>query len=79
MDFDRIIDRKDKKGFVTPGESQWLRGPFAYMLDEVLAADWPFLKKDKVKEVVESYRAGSDKNARLVWRLAMLNKWLKSA
>lgn len=71
-----IIDRKDKKGFVTPGESQWLRGPFAYMLDEVLAADWPFLKKDKVKEVVESYRAGSDKNARLVWRLAMLNKWL---
>ncbi|RME18789.1 MAG: asparagine synthase (glutamine-hydrolyzing), partial [Bacteroidetes bacterium] len=31
-----IYERKDKKGFVTPGEIKWLRGPLKYLIDEPL-------------------------------------------
>ncbi len=73
-----IIDRKDKKGFVTPGESKWLRGAFKPLLQETLKGETPFLADTKVKELIKDYQSGNNKNARLVWRLAMLDKWVKA-
>jgi hypothetical protein len=35
-----VAARKDKKGFVTPGEVKWLRGPLKYLLDNPSHADF---------------------------------------
>ncbi|MFM9008300.1 MAG: asparagine synthetase B family protein, partial [Bacteroidota bacterium] len=36
-----IANRKDKKGFVTPGEVRWLRGPLRFLLDQEFdSIDW---------------------------------------
>jgi len=71
-----IIDRKDKKGFVTPGESKWLRGALKPLLEETKSAELPYLSQAKIKKVISEYEKGSNKHARLVWRLAMLQKWI---
>jgi asparagine synthase (glutamine-hydrolysing) len=73
---DNILDRKDKKGFVTPGEIKWLRGPLNHLLDaDFKNAD--FLDRSKVLSVIRDFRDGNDKNANLVWRLVILDKWMK--
>lgn len=72
-----IIDRKDKKGFVTPGESKWLRGAFQPLLEQTKKGQTPFLNHPKVNKVIEDYEKGNNQNARLVWRLAMLDKWVR--
>ena len=74
---DTIYNRKDKKGFVTPGEINWLRGP----MKDLLNIDFKrldFLNKEKIREIIESYRNGNNKNSKLVWRLATLNYWMKN-
>lgn len=70
-----IENRKDKKGFVTPGENKWLRGP----LKELLDADFihlDFLRLDRVKKIIANYKKGDNSKAVLVWRLAVLNYWI---
>lgn len=72
-----IYARKDKKGFVTPGEVKWLRGPLRHLLD----IDWNLLDMiDRVKaqKVVNDFKNGDNKNANLVWRLATLHYWVKN-
>jgi asparagine synthase (glutamine-hydrolysing) len=71
-----IYHRKDKKGFVTPGEINWLRGPLSNLL-ELNYNELYFLDKKAVKKIIEDYRKGDNKNAKLVWRVATLNYWLK--
>lgn len=72
-----IANRKDKKGFVTPGELTWLRGPLKDLLNfDPAYFDW--MNTDSVREIVEAYKKGDNKNAKLVWRLATLNYWLKN-
>ncbi len=73
-----IVWRKDKKGFVTPGEVLWLRNSLkSYTtFDYELLSE--YLDVEKVIQIMQEYNQGSDKNAKLVWRLAMLNYWLKS-
>ncbi len=72
-----IVNRKDKKGFVTPGESKWLRGPLKHLL-ELDYNQLDFLQKSKVKSIVEAYLNGDNSKAVLVWRIATLNYWLKN-
>jgi len=73
-----IAARKDKKGFVTPGEVKWLRGPLKNLLDNNRAqAD--FLVPGKGASLVNEFLKGDNKNATLVWRYAVLNKWLETA
>ena len=72
-----IAERKDKKGFVTPGEVQWLNGPLKFLLDiDYKKFDW--LKQDKLKQVVEQYKQGDTSNAKFVWRLACTDYWIKN-
>jgi asparagine synthase (glutamine-hydrolysing) len=73
----KIYNRRDKKGFVTPGEINWLRGP----LKDLLNLDYnrlEFLDANKIKNIIASYKNGDNKNSKLVWRLATLNYWIKN-
>ena len=72
-----IINRKDKKGFVTPGEVKWLRGPLKHTLD-IDYKKLDFLAAPRLEALVADFNNGNNKNANLVWRVAMLNYWLNS-
>ncbi|MEO8151004.1 MAG: asparagine synthase (glutamine-hydrolyzing) [Bacteroidia bacterium] len=74
---DAITNRKDKKGFVTPGESKWLRGPLKHLL-EIDYNKLDFLQTDKVKSIITAYQNGDNSKAIMVWRIATLNYWIKS-
>ena len=69
--------RTDKKGFVTPGEILWLRGSLAHLL-EIDYTQLPFLNITKTKKIIDEFKAGNNKFATLVWRIATLNHWLKN-
>ena len=71
-----VYARKDKKGFVTPGEVEWLNGPLKFLLDiDYKKMDW--INPHIAKQLVDDYKKGEIKNATLVWKLASLNYWLK--
>ncbi len=72
-----VYERKDKKGFVTPGEVKWLNGPLKFLLDiDYKRFDW--MQQDKLKQVVEAYKHGDTSKAAFVWRLACTHYWLKN-
>ncbi len=73
---DAIVERKDKKGFVTPGEVKWLRGPLKHLLDQSFM-DIDFIKTEKASQLIKDFKAGDNRYANLVWRLVVLNWWLK--
>ncbi len=70
-----ITDRKDKKGFVTPGEVKWLRGPLSFLLDQNFK-ELDFLQYHKVNGLIDDFKRGNNKNANLVWRLVVLRWWM---
>lgn len=72
---DDIRLRQDKKGFVTPGEDKWLRGPLRFLLD-VDFKDHDFIDNEKVKRVIKEFLHGGN-NGLLAWRLASLHHWMK--
>jgi asparagine synthase (glutamine-hydrolysing) len=72
---DAIADRKDKKGFVTPGEVKWLRGPLAHLLEQDFSSI-DFLQQEKVNRLIADFKSGDNKNANLVWRVAVLKYWM---
>lgn len=72
-----VANRKDKKGFVTPGEVKWLRGPLKHLTD-INYANLPFLKKELVARLMEAYRKGDNSKAVLIWRISSLNYWLQN-
>lgn len=71
-----VYERKDKKGFVTPGEIRWLNGPLKFLLD-VDYRRLDFMDQAKVKGLIESYKMGDTANAAFVWRILCLHYWLK--
>jgi len=72
-----IYNRKDKKGFVTPGEVKWLRGPLKHLLEDDFKR-LEMIDQQKAKQEVTAFKNGDNKNANLVWRLAVLNYWVKN-
>ncbi|MDB5284032.1 MAG: asparagine synthase [Bacteroidota bacterium] len=72
-----VYERKDKKGFVTPGEIEWLGGPLNFLMDiDYKKMDW--INTNEARTLVEEYKRGNTKNASLVWKLASLDYWLKN-
>jgi asparagine synthase (glutamine-hydrolysing) len=72
-----VYARKDKKGFVTPGEIEWLKGPLHFLLDiDYKKMDW--IDGNVARRLVEDYKKGNTANAMLVWRLGCLDYWLKN-
>lgn len=72
-----IAHRKDKKGFVTPGEVKWLRGPLKHLLEQNFNVTGDFLQINRVNKVLSDFKKGDNTNANLVWRLAVLRYWMK--
>ena len=72
---EKIQWRKDKKGFVTPGEVLWLRGHLSYLL-ELDYSLLSFLDKRKTEALITDFKKGNNKFAKLLWRVACLNYWL---
>lgn len=73
----KIKNRTDKVAFVTPGESKWLRNELSF-LTEIYKAALPFIRFDKAKELLTAFRNGDNRNAKLAWRIAYLNYWVKN-
>lgn len=72
-----VFNRKDKKGFVTPGENKWLRGPLRYLTDDLESRLPDFIDKRTASRVLTQYRDGRNDQSALVWRLAVLCHWLQ--
>lgn len=74
---DEIMQRYDKKGFVTPGEIAWLKGPLKDLLHTSFdQLDW--LDSKKMARLMRDYHGGDLRQAKLVWKLCSLNYWLKN-
>jgi asparagine synthase (glutamine-hydrolysing) len=72
-----VYERKDKKGFVTPGETNWLRKPLRKLLN-IDYSNFGHWNKEKTEKIINEYLAGNNRHAKLVWRIATLNHWLKN-
>jgi asparagine synthase (glutamine-hydrolysing) len=73
---EKVTNRRDKKGFVTPGERVWLRGPLRHFLDiDYDRIYW--LDRARLKAVIDNYRNGDNSKLKLVWNIASLNQWMK--
>jgi asparagine synthase (glutamine-hydrolysing) len=72
-----ILDRR-KQGFSMPMK-QWLRGPLAPMMRDVLASadasEW--FDATECHRLIEEHIAGSRNNAHLLWTLMTLELWRK--
>ena len=73
-----IANRMDKKGFVTPGEVKWLRGPLSFLLEDIKYDNLNMLDVIKTKKIIAEYKSGDNSHAKLVWRVATLNRWMNS-
>ena len=73
---DTIKNRFDKKGFITPGEIKWLKGPLKHLMD-VDFSQVSFINNKKVDQLMEDYKKGDMKHSTTIWRLCMLNDWMK--
>lgn len=71
-----IAFRKDKQGFTTPGETKWLRGPLAHLLD-VDYSKLDMLDVNKMKSLIDAYRKGDNSHSKLVWKTVTFAYWLK--
>ncbi len=70
----KIHQRKDKKGFVTPGEVTWLRNDLKFLLNNF--DNYPVaLSKKKLTDMTDSFAQGNNKHANFIWRTAMLKYW----
>lgn len=76
---DAILDRKDKTGFITPGHVSWLRGALSNLLEGSWKELDGIVQKEALDKLLTLYRAGDNRNALLIWRLAMLRMFLRSA
>ncbi len=70
-----IVERRDKKGFVTPGEIKWLNGPLKFLINDDIQID--SLSNKVINKEITKFKKGNYKAANLVWRIAALNYWLK--
>jgi asparagine synthase (glutamine-hydrolysing) len=74
---EKVYARKDKKGFVTPGEIKWLNGPLQHLLD-IDYERFHWLNKEALRKTVDNYAAGDTSKAALVWRIACTHYWMKN-
>jgi asparagine synthase (glutamine-hydrolysing) len=73
---DAILNRKDKKGFTTPG-AKWLRGDMHFLLEQDFSK-LEMLDQKKIKELIAQFEKGNDKPAHMLWRIGGLNYWVEN-
>jgi asparagine synthase (glutamine-hydrolysing) len=71
-----ILNRRDKKGFTTPG-AKWLRGDMHFLLEQNFSR-LEMIDQAKVKELIRDFEKGNDQLAYLLWRIGGLNYWVEN-
>ena len=69
-----IAERRDKKGFVTPGEVLWLRNELKWLLDLPLKLD--FVNAKMYQSEIKRFKAGDNSHAKWLWGMVSLNYWI---
>ena len=76
-----IMERKDKIGFLAPGERFWMRGEMKPMIDSLFhSAEFKnrsIFNQKLILEKWNEYQAGNDKNASLLWQVMALELWFR--
>ena len=72
-----IAQRHDKRAFVTPGETKWLRNGLRQLL-KIDYDSFHWLNVPKIKKLIANYEGGDNRQASLVWRLGTFNYWMKN-
>ena len=72
----KIYARKDKIGFKTPGETTWLRSLLQNGALTVESDAFSGLDVKKAMGLLSKYKAGSNREATMAWRLVFLNQWV---
>lgn len=70
---------RPKQGFDVPLRD-WFRGPLSYRLDGIINESSPiyeFVDARAVRRVVTEHRVGRRDHARTIWRLLMLEQWMR--
>ena len=70
---------RPKQGFDVPIRD-WFRGPLSYRLDALLdegSSIYEWAEPRAVRRIVTEHRIGRRDHARTVWRLLMLDRWLR--
>ncbi len=73
-----IAARTDKQPFSGQDVSPWLTGSLRHMLEKPFEFDQlTFLNPRQTTELVDTFRQGNHARRRLVWRLAVLKRWME--
>ena len=70
----QLLDRP-KKGFGTP-VGPWLRGPLAFLLDDLAERVAPWVPAPQVRRLIREHLDGSCNHRRRLWALIILGRWL---
>jgi len=73
------VYRRPKQGFDIPIRD-WFRGPLAHRLVALLEQPsriYDFVEPRAVRRVVDEHRTGRRDHARTIWRLLMLDQWIR--
>jgi asparagine synthase (glutamine-hydrolysing) len=70
----QLLDRP-KKGFGTP-VGPWLRGPLAFLLDDLCERVEPWMPPEQVRCLVQEHQDGTADHRRRLWSLVILGRWL---
>ncbi len=71
-----VSNRKDKKGFTTPG-ALWLRTDMKFLLDQDFSK-LEMLDQNKIQSLIKEFKAGNNNLAHILWRVGGLNYWLNN-
>jgi len=69
-----LLDRP-KKGFGTP-VGPWLRGPLAFLLDDLAERVEAWLPPAQVQGLIREHQQGTANHRRRLWTLIILGRWL---
>ena len=73
------VFQRPKQGFDVPLRD-WFRGPLAHRLaslhDESLTI-YEFIEPRAVRRIVSEHRSGRRDHARMIWRVLMLDQWMR--
>jgi asparagine synthase (glutamine-hydrolysing) len=74
-----ITARADKQKFSLADVGPWLNGPFRYLLEKPLDFDrLSMLNPQKTEALIDQFKHGGRVSGKLVWRLAVLQRWLET-
>ncbi|MFN8209101.1 MAG: asparagine synthase (glutamine-hydrolyzing) [Bacteroidales bacterium] len=76
-----ILERKDKVGFLAPGEHFWLRGGMREMVSDLFCSRH-FLERGiydhrKIRKAWELYLGGDTRKGSIIWKVMALETWFR--